>query len=546
MNCPRSTAPAQEKEVVISGDGVSETKSTSVSLDVHTLKFKQCRTIYPLRVVRPLNKFPVDHRKQMEKVLLDLHSNNCIIRTFIGDNPIRSRLREALSHSSYFPCEYCDCKGILSNENASSEASQANLEYQRDILQQQINNLTANGQEEEAEIFESLLSKLNEARKNKSRQIVWPASTRNSGKLRTKQDILETANKIEMFKNGELPNDLSQNEKRGIVGKSLFLDLEYFDFILDMPTDYLHLSCLGVVKRLMELTFNVGANRKRVTKRKLSSPSLYNKEMKKVKVFKECSRRSRELDFAVFKGQEFRNISLLFFKAIINCIEEKYDEERAIWLLLSFVLRACIIPDPEFEYVDQNIIKICCNEFYKLYERNFGLNNCTYSLHVLASHLLELRKKGPLTETSAFIFESFYGELRNSFCPGTNSPLKQTFQNIYLKRMLSFHSCEAPIALCNHDTALECNTIVYTYEQNNYEFHKIVDIEDEDLICHKINKSICKFNACEIMDWKTVGVFKMKGYSQDMIKIKKHTVMGKGLIVDDILLSCPYNVLQEK
>ena len=63
---------------------------------------------------------------------------------------------------------------------------------------------------------------------------------------------------------------------------------------------------------MIELTFNVGETRKRITNRELSSSEKYNSLMSSIRVPREFSRRIRKLDFAVFKAQEFRNVILFF------------------------------------------------------------------------------------------------------------------------------------------------------------------------------------------------------------------------------------------
>ena len=75
----------------------------------------------------------------------------------------------------------------------------------------------------------------------------------------------------------------------------------------------MHSVCLGLVKRLLELTFNVGTNRKRQTTRKLSTPAQFDQLMASVQVPKEFSRRCRKLDISIMKAQEFRNLILFFF-----------------------------------------------------------------------------------------------------------------------------------------------------------------------------------------------------------------------------------------
>lgn len=163
-----------------------------------------------------------------------------------------------------------------------------------------------------------------------------------------------------------------------------------------------------ILHSMLELTFSVGENRTRMTDRRLSHPSFFNDLMKLLKVPREFPRRIRELDFAVFKAQEMRNISIFFFPIVIQCIETG-AKERRLWFLLAFMLRSCLIPNNEYENIDDHEIHNACEQFYTLFEKLFSSKNCTYSIHVFSSHLLQLRLQGPLTETSAFFLKTFMG-----------------------------------------------------------------------------------------------------------------------------------------
>lgn len=141
--------------------------------------------------------------------------------------------------------------------------------------------------------------------------------------------------------------------------------------------------------------------------------------------------------------------------------------------MLAFMVRACVLPEEEFAHVNGNEIKYCQKKFYTAFQQLFGEKNCTYSVHVFSSHLPQMRSQGPLTETSAFIFESFYAELRNSFQPGTVSVVKQMFQSVLLKRMLSNHVCRETIFYSEKDTSLECNSLIYVFQNNVHVIYKI-------------------------------------------------------------------------
>ena len=371
----------------------------------------------------------------------------------------------------------------------------------------------------------------------KHSHIVWPASSMN-GEERTKEQVLDIVEQL------EAGNELTHHEKKGIKGRSLLLNIDHFDYIIGVTTEYMHLVSLGVTKRLIELCFSVGENRPREIKRPLTNPCLFNDLMKQIKMFKEFSRRARKLDLAVMKAQELRNVLIFYFVLITKCLAG-YDKEIKLWEMFAFMIRACILPVEEYENVNVNEIKYCQKTFYHSYQSLYGKRNCTYSIHVLFSHLQKMRASGPLTETSAFRFESFYAELRKSFQPGTTSVLKQMFQNVILKRMLSKHVCEEKLYLSVKDTPLECNSIIYTYKNNEHVVYKINAIDNDILTCNQLGNHSTDLNT-SMLKWSSVGVFRKGGLSSVDVVINRKEVSGKVMKVDNYLITCPANILREK
>ena len=512
---------------------MAETKSTVVSMDIYSSKFPHCKAIFPHKIVRPLGKFPLDHKLIFQDFLEDIVNNDESIDHYIADNLKRATGKNCLNHSSNFPCEYCFCKGIRFETHLAKNKM---VERHLDKLKKKIADLSS--QNIDVTQLENELKSTATNIKRKTSHIVWPSSTMH-GEPRTHEKVEAIANRIE---NGER---LQPEESKGILGRSPLMDLHNFDIVMDNPTEYLHSVCLGVGKRMICLTFSVGENRYRVTKRQLSNPSTFNALMRKVKVFREFSRRVRELDFSVLKGQEFRNIILFFFPLVLTCIEEKAFE-RKLWLLFAYMIRSCTIPEKEFKAVDLKDIENACEQFYKLYEKLFGETNCSYNTHIVGSHLLEMRHHGPLTFTSAFAFEAFYSEIRNSFVPGSPSTLKQIFRKILLKRALTKHTCENSIYYSDHETAMENNTMIYCFKDLTHKIYKISEVHSDHVICHQVGKKKHTFPELPSFDFSKVGIYSKGLQSNEKIKILKKNIHGKVLIINNLLITCANNILREK
>ena len=524
------------------------------------MKFNNCRNIYPIRLIRPCDKFKYDEQEQLKQVLQDINENDVIIDCAVFDNLKRATCRCAKNHAARHPCEYCQNGAVthaVTNQRLATVIERNYARQESQISQQLEEHI--NSQQPEEDIYnlrQQLISIANDKeeklKKITRKQLTWPASTMN-GNLRTIENIKEIVNEIE-----NNPSVVKNDPEfcKGIKGRSLFLDQPFFHLINDMPCEYLHGVCLGVGKRLIILCFKVGENKERVTKRKLSDPKLYNDQIESIQVPRETSRRCRNLDIGVMKASEYRNIIILFFPIVINCIEETAEDERRVWLHLAFMIRSCVIPNNEFNCIDTQLIESACKKFYILFEQLFGAINCSYSIHTVPSHLLQIRGNRPLTSKSAFKFESFYGEMRHMFKPRTVSPLKQIIQNCYVKRMLETHYCEKTLYLTPQKTpkpgvkfnpGKECNHLVYIFNNQKYEMYSINKvIDNEHFQCNVQGKFSANFALTPEYNWSKVGCFKMGPLSEENVIIKRSEICGKVVNVNGYLITCPTNVLHEQ
>ena len=306
-------------------DGVQEARSSLASTDVFSVAFNNCRSVYPIRLIRPCDGYKYDEQEALREVINDINESQMILDTGVFDKLKRSVVKNVKGHSAIHPCEYCEAPAVTYTNDEQITAIKEKYNQKKNTCRAQIEslrNMPGNSQTSEANdrtinVLEANMVQMDEDEKKEikqagKKQLTWPASTMN-GRPRTITSIRRIVNEIEA---GE--ENLDRNYLKGIKGRSVLLDQPDYDFILDTPAEYMHLVCLGVCKRMIELTFKVGENRKRKTNRKLSPPSLYNSLIKYVKSPHEFSRRCRNLDFSVFKAQEFRNVVLFFSKSLLT------------------------------------------------------------------------------------------------------------------------------------------------------------------------------------------------------------------------------------
>ena len=128
------------------------------------------------------------------------------------------------------------------------------MEKQIDTLKKKPTSTTAlKKRDDHINVLNEVISELKKKKTGlfkKQKHLVWPPSTCD-GPLRTKEDIISIA---EMHDNDD-QSQLTSDDVKGIVGRSLLLDVPGFDFVIAIPTEYMHLACLGVVKRFVTIYF---------------------------------------------------------------------------------------------------------------------------------------------------------------------------------------------------------------------------------------------------------------------------------------------------
>ena len=248
----------------------------------------------------------------------DINENEFEIDCAVCDNPKRSTITCIKAHSARNACQYCEncaVTYICYNKKTKTVIEKKFSQIEGNLSQQLSQIEQETEYEEEAnnlreQLFSLTQEKDRELKKSGRKQLIWPVSTMD-GNLRTLEGIEVIVHEIEND-----PQILKNDPEfcKGIKGRSLLLDQPSFHMIEDVPCEYMHVVCLGVGKRLVSLTFTVGENRERVTKRKLTNPKVFNDLIKDIQVVREFGRRCRNLDFGVMKAAEFRNIILFFFQ----------------------------------------------------------------------------------------------------------------------------------------------------------------------------------------------------------------------------------------
>ena len=134
----------KQVEVNFSCDGVADCNSSNVSLDVFTISFPECSTIYPITTIRPSKKGAIDFMAELTIILNELKKENVKILNVTADKPMRSLMKNAKGHSAYHGCEYCRSCAEYYQDPVSKAKIQRQLEKiakTKNELQNQIERL---------------------------------------------------------------------------------------------------------------------------------------------------------------------------------------------------------------------------------------------------------------------------------------------------------------------------------------------------------------------------------------------------------------------
>ncbi len=375
--------------VDMSLDGVPESKSSGLSIDVLSIRFHGCDNIYTVGIMQPAKK----GIKGKDEILLrpfleELAEAGIHVRRVIADAPKRAVLQGMKTHASTYGCHYC------------------------------------------------MASKVN----GKFPSSTYGAEARTDAELRRVADALEAGEDV---------------DSRGVKGPSLLRSIRGLDLINDVPTEAMHLICLGVVRRMMRCSFNVGP--KMSVAHKPADVAPLNRRLRKCKGITNFQRRPRDFDPAVWKAQEYRNFILCYWPSLIGTAPKG---TLKVWLLTVYIVRVLCLPDALYNRLVSNaIVTDMFRKWYVAYEKAFSGEQCTYNPHSF-THLKHVRNLGPLSETSALLYEDHYSIIKKSYRAGTPSIGTQALQTSLLSTMIG-HRCKPTYLLTTRTTSRVEDRYVY-------------------------------------------------------------------------------------
>ena len=214
-------------------------------------------------------------------------------------------------------------------------------------------------------------------------------------------------------------------ETSGVKRPSPLSSIRMLDLIHHIPAEKMHLIDLGIIRKIVQLAFKcpqfkaqqvpfARADDKQLSQGLEEAPSLPN-----------FSRRTRALDPANYKAEEYRNLGLAYWPIVWRSIPKCAADH---WLLTVFAYKSACLPDAMYtsfkeRYAESELYR----QWYKSFESIYGSQNCSYNPHTF-HHLPAVRALGPLSATSAYDFENHYNYLKRCYRSGTASMGQQALR----------------------------------------------------------------------------------------------------------------------
>lgn len=284
--------------------------------------------------------------------------------------------------------------------------------------------------------------------------------------------------------------------------------------ITHIPLDYMHLCCLGIMKKLLISWSEVRPYKLSNQQLKIISERLVTFRFN---IPKEFARKSRSLkDLRHWKATEFR-LFLLYVgpAALVSCLEPKRFRHFMLFHCAMYIL----VSNCSSSWISfaENLLNNFVMDFPKLYHKDF----LSYNLHSVQHLPSDVRCQGPVDNFSCFEFENYMQKLKRMLRKNCNH-LAQVVKRIY-----------------------ESNEVVNLNSNPNRRFNSISTgdcfLTKFDKVC--VVSSVCD-EKCNVFyythldgvpdypfDSTKMSIFKVKNLSNNCNEIEKNILVKKCVLL---------------
>ena len=205
-------------------------------------------------------------------------------------------------------------------------------------------------------------------------------------------------------------NFVNQVDKRHHLENSLspLLQIPGMDMITQFPFEYMHLVCLGVMRKILMCFLKGDSYNVRIS---ANVAAQISNNLINIRTFIaiEFSRKPRSLaDILRWKGTELRQLLLYTSPFVFHKFLKPEVEKH----LLAFHFAIRILVSPHYVASLIEYARILIRYFVVHFSTLYGVQNVSYNVHGLLHLADDVQKFGPLDKFSAFKFENKLQEIK--------------------------------------------------------------------------------------------------------------------------------------
>lgn len=226
------------------------------------------------------------------------------------------------------------------------------------------------------------------------------------------------------------------------------LKIPYFEPVTNVPLDYMHLICLGIMRKLLNLWLS-GEVQYRLRHRVMDEISTRLVTQLKPSIPVEFARKPRKLDCVkLWKATEYKLILLytgpLAFKSVLK-------KNIYIHYMTLHVITRILSSHDLREHLSyaQDLIHF----FIETFKKRYGVKNVSHNVHSLVHLGKDVETFGPLDNFSAFKFENYLQKLKK-YLRKADKPLQQVVRRCIEKEKNLQTSTASSQSVPRHSTLM--------------------------------------------------------------------------------------------
>ncbi|XP_070516696.1 uncharacterized protein [Cardiocondyla obscurior] len=258
--------------------------------------------------------------------------------------------------------------------------------------------------------------------------------------------------------------------------------------VTQVPFEYMHLVCLGVVKKLLSAW--VCGNYSRISKLSGRTLSIINARLNVLAKYcpLDFVRRPRSLsNFSKFKATEFRQFLLYTGPVVLYGLlhEELYKH----FLFLHAAFRALVLKSPSAQHL--TFAELALQKFVLRSANLYSLTFITYNVHGLLHITDDVRRFGNVDSFSAFPYENNMSIFKK-FCRKPGLPLQQ-----FYNRMVEIQKHGTNMSNINNKSLSIHTYLMHNNDTNCLRYRRInfnnisLGIDTRNKCCILYDDSIC-------------------------------------------------------